>query len=341
MSALALTDHGVMYGALDFYKACHAAGIKPIIGVEGYSVPSLEEKTGRYEYNHLLLLAREQHRLPEPAEADDAGAHARLPGAPAHGPQDAGAVQRRADRHVRLHLRRDTRAAAARRPQRRARRRALVSGCLRPGKLLHRDPGPRRGGIAAGPSSTRLLYDLAREVHAPLLATNDLHYVAARDAEAQDVLLCVQTGKTLEDPKRMKFDSSQYYLKTPDEMARSSRSYPTRCATRWRSPSAATLRSSQAPASFPTSRFRQSSARRMNTCTTSAGRASRTVRRDDRRAGAAARLRVRGHPLQGLHLVLPDRLGLRELRPQPRHALRGPRLGGGQPGGLRRWASPT
>ena len=64
-----------------------------------------------------------------------------------------------------------------------------------------------------------LLYDLAREVHAPLLATNDLHYVAASDAEAQDVLLCVQTGKTLEDPKRMKFDSSQYYLKTPDEMA--------------------------------------------------------------------------------------------------------------------------
>src|SRR5262249_14346090 len=54
----------------------------------------------------------------------------------------------------------------------------------------------------------------------PLLATNDLHYVSAADAEAQDVLLCVQTGKSLDDPKRMKFDSAQYYLKTPVEMAR-------------------------------------------------------------------------------------------------------------------------
>src|SRR5262249_6965558 len=65
-----------------------------------------------------------------------------------------------------------------------------------------------------------LLYDLGRELHAPLLATNDLHYVAAADADAQDVLLCVQTGKTLDEPKRMKFDSQEYYLKTPVEMAR-------------------------------------------------------------------------------------------------------------------------
>src|SRR5262249_35010933 len=65
-----------------------------------------------------------------------------------------------------------------------------------------------------------LLYDLSRDLAAPLLATNDLHYVSATDAEAQDILLCVQTGKTLDDPKRMKFDSVHYYLKTPDEMAR-------------------------------------------------------------------------------------------------------------------------
>ncbi|MDE3231510.1 MAG: PHP domain-containing protein, partial [Chloroflexota bacterium] len=58
MSSLALTDHGTMYGALEFYKACKAGGIKPITGVEGYLVPSLEEKTGRYEYNHQLLLAK-------------------------------------------------------------------------------------------------------------------------------------------------------------------------------------------------------------------------------------------------------------------------------------------
>src|SRR5258708_22492770 len=65
-----------------------------------------------------------------------------------------------------------------------------------------------------------LLYELAREMDTPTLATNDLHYVAAADADAQDVLLCVQTGKTLDEPKRMKFDSQEYYLKTPEEMAR-------------------------------------------------------------------------------------------------------------------------
>ena len=59
-----------------------------------------------------------------------------------------------------------------------------------------------------------LLYDLHRETGVPLLATNDLHYVSAGDADAQDVLLCVQTGKTLDEPKRMKFDSKEYYLKT-------------------------------------------------------------------------------------------------------------------------------
>ncbi|HZC79169.1 MAG TPA: PHP domain-containing protein, partial [Ktedonobacterales bacterium] len=58
MDALALTDHGGMYGTIEFYKACKAAGIKPIVGIEGYLAPSIEEKTGRYEYNHLLLLAK-------------------------------------------------------------------------------------------------------------------------------------------------------------------------------------------------------------------------------------------------------------------------------------------
>ena len=160
-------------------------------------MPSLEEKTGRYEYNHLLLLARRQRRLPQSAQADDAGPHARLPGAPAHGQEDAGRARRGADRHVGLPLRRDSRTAAQGRPQRRAGGGALVSGCLRAGKFLHRGAGPRRAGFAAGQAQSDALRP-RRETGAPLLATNDLHYVAASDAEAQDVLLCVQTGKTLE-----------------------------------------------------------------------------------------------------------------------------------------------
>ncbi|HEU0025970.1 MAG TPA: DNA polymerase III subunit alpha [Ktedonobacterales bacterium] len=218
MSALALTDHGVMYGALDFYKACLEGGIKPIIGVEGYSVPSLQEKTGRYEYNHLLLLA-----------SDNTGYHNLLKLttlAHTRGYQ----ARPRMDRKM---LEQYSGGLIA------------TSGCISgeiPELLLRGDLNGARAAArwyqdVFGPESfyieiqdhgapespqnqlNPLLYDLAREVHAPLLATNDLHYVAASDAEAQDVLLCVQTGKTLEDPKRMKFDSSQYYLKTPDEMA--------------------------------------------------------------------------------------------------------------------------
>ncbi len=219
MDALALTDHGGMYGSIEFYKACKAAGIKPIIGVEGYSVPSLEEKTGRYEYNHLLLLAKDQvgyHNLLKLTTLAHTKGYQARP-------------------------RIDKKMLAAH-----AEGLIVTSGCLSgeiPELLLKGDLNGARAAARwyldvfgpenfyievqdhAAPDSPQvklnpMLYDLSRETGAPLLATNDLHYVAASDAEAQDVLLCVQTGKTLDEPKRMKFDSQHYYLKTPDEMAR-------------------------------------------------------------------------------------------------------------------------
>ncbi|HEX5158695.1 MAG TPA: DNA polymerase III subunit alpha [Ktedonobacterales bacterium] len=219
MDALALTDHGGMYGSIEFYKACKAAGIKPILGVEGYAVPSLEEKTGRYEYNHLLLLAKDQigyHnllRLTTLAHTKGYQARPRI---------DKKMLAEYAEGLI------------------------VTSGCLSgeiPELLLRDDLNGARAAARwyqdvfgpenfyievqdhAAPDSPQnklnpMLYNLARETGAPLLATNDLHYVAADDAQAQDVLLCVQTGKTLDEPKRMKFDSQHYYLKTPDEMAR-------------------------------------------------------------------------------------------------------------------------
>ena len=219
MDALALTDHGGMYGSIEFYKACKAAGVKPILGVEGYSVPSLEEKTGRYEYNHLLLLAKDQvgyHNLLKLTTLAHTKGYQARP-------------------------RIDKKMLAAH-----AEGLIVTSGCLSgeiPELLLKGDLNGARAAARwyldvfgpenfyievqdhAAPDSPQvklnpMLYDLSRETGAPLLATNDLHYVAASDAEAQDVLLCVQTGKTLDEPKRMKFDSQHYYLKTPDEMAR-------------------------------------------------------------------------------------------------------------------------
>src|SRR5258706_462959 len=219
MDALALTDHGGMYGTIEFYKACKAAGIKPIIGVEGYLAPSIEEKTGRYEYNHLLLLAKTRvgynTLLKLTTIAHTRGYHYRP----------------RVDKRVLAEH---------------AEGLIVTSGCLSgeiPELLLKGDLNGARAAArwyreVFGPDNfyieiqnhngaeseqsrlNPLHYELAREMDTPLLATNDLHYVAAADADAQDVLLCVQTGKTLDEPKRMKFDSQEYYLKTPEEMAR-------------------------------------------------------------------------------------------------------------------------
>ena len=92
------------------------------------------------------------------------------------------------------------------------------------------------------------LLQIAKDLDLPLLATNDLHYTHAADAEAHEVLLCVQTGKTLADPKRFRFDASDFYLKTAAEMrarlARAARGLRQHAA---RSPSAATCRSPRAP----------------------------------------------------------------------------------------------
>jgi DNA polymerase-3 subunit alpha len=219
MHALALTDHGGMYGTLEFYKKAREAGIKPIIGVEGYLAPSIEDRTTRYEYNHLLLLARDQigynNLLKLTTIAHTRGYHYRP----------------RVDKKV---------------LEQHSGGLIVTSGCLSgeiPELLLKGDLNAARRAAkwyrdVFGPENfylevqdhqapdspqaklNQLIYDLHRETGVPLLATNDLHYVSAADAEAQDILLCVQTGKTLDEPKRMKFDSDQYYLKTPDEMAR-------------------------------------------------------------------------------------------------------------------------
>jgi len=219
MRALALTDHGTMYGTLEFYKTCTAAGIKPILGVEGYLVPSLEEKTGRYEYNHQLLLARTTqgyHNLIKLTTY----AHTR--GYRARPRMDKKMLAEHAEGLIatsscisgeipELLLRGDLNGARAA-----ARWFQDVFGPKNFYIEVQDHDAPESPQVKLNP----LLYDLAKEVGAPLLATNDLHYVASSDADAQDVLLCIQTGKSLEDPKRMKFDSHEYYLKTPEEMAR-------------------------------------------------------------------------------------------------------------------------
>jgi DNA polymerase-3 subunit alpha len=218
MSALALTDHGAMYGAIEFYQACQEASIKPIIGCEAYLAPrSLAERSGQYDYWHLLLLAE-----------NDAG-YRNLLKLTTIAHTQGFYLRPRLDRATLEHYSEGIIATSS-----------CLSGEI-PKLLLKGDLNGARQTLAwyrevfrdrfylelqdhAAPDGeqarlNQLLLDLQRESGLPLIATNDLHYVAAEDAASQDALLCIQLGKTLDDPKRMRFDSQEYYLKSPEQMA--------------------------------------------------------------------------------------------------------------------------
>ncbi len=219
MRSLAITDHGAMFGVIEFYKACKGAGINPIIGVESYLTPNaMEDHSGKYDYYHLLLLAHNevgyQNLLKLTSLAHTKGYHLR--------PRiDKKTLEQHAEGLIATST--------------------CISGEI-PSLLLKEDIngarqvinwyrdvfGPERffleiqDHLAAESTQgkvNQMLYDLHKETGLPLVATNDLHYVHAEDAQTQDILLCVQTGKTIDDAKRMKFDSQHYYLKSADEMA--------------------------------------------------------------------------------------------------------------------------
>src|SRR2546421_2681154 len=226
MGHLAITDHGAMYGAIEFYKAGKAGGINPIIGIEAYLTDDMRDHSKRFsdDYHHLLLLAKNNtgyyNLLKLTTIAHTQGWHLR--------PRiDKKALAQYAEGLI------------------------VTSSCLSgeiPKTLLKEKVdeayamagwyqevfGPEHfylevqehaGIFEDGQPSpqgqlNQLLYRMHKELHIPMVATNDLHYVDAHDATSHDVLLCVQTGKQLTTPKRMKFDSQEYYLKSPQEMAR-------------------------------------------------------------------------------------------------------------------------
>lgn len=219
MPALALTDHGVMYGAIHFYKACKAAGIKPILGCEVYVAPrgrrDRERRADRDPY-HLTLLAA------------DAEGYLNLMELVTIGQTEGLYYKPRVDREV---LARHSRGLVC------------LSGCLAgevAQKALAGDSdgvrevvgtyrdifGPdryllevQRHGIGDQERVNEALKLASREFGLRLVATNDLHYVHRHDAEAHDVLLCLQTGANYDDPKRWRFDSHDFFLKTAAEMA--------------------------------------------------------------------------------------------------------------------------
>ncbi len=219
MPALALTDHGVMYGAIHFYKACKAAGIKPILGFEAYVAPrSLEMREGRADRDpyHLTLLA-----------ANPEG-YLNLMALCTTGQMKGLYYKPRIDREA---LARHSAGLIA------------LSGCLGgevATKVTSGDVegaretvsayrgifGPdryllevQRHGLPEQERVNEILAGFSNEFGLRMAATNDLHYVHQHDAEAHDVLLCLQTGANFDDPKRWRFESQDFYLKTAAEMA--------------------------------------------------------------------------------------------------------------------------
>ncbi|MGA2976274.1 MAG: DNA polymerase III subunit alpha [Spirochaetia bacterium] len=221
MPHLALTDHGTMFGVLAFYKECRKQGITPIIGMEAYKAPgSRLEKSGGEKgarHHHLVLLAR------------NAAGYANLLALSSLGYTEGFYYKPRIDDELlqRHHeglialsacLAGDIPAAILNGQSEEARARALYYRELfgPDGFFLE----VQDHGIPEQTVVNRELVKLSRETGIPLAATNDIHYTEREDARAQDVLICIGTGKKVSEGKRMKFEHPEFYFKSGDEMAK-------------------------------------------------------------------------------------------------------------------------
>lgn len=241
MPALAITDHGNMFGTYEFYYACKDAGIKPIIGLEGYLTPGTargdrsrvrwgnggeDDVSGGGAYTHLTLLSRTtegMHNLFRLASKSSIEGFYFKP---------------RMDREL---LEQYSKGLIA------------TTGCpsgevqtrLRLGQYDQalqaasdmRDIFGKENyycelmdhGLDIERRVTKDLLRLAKELGLPLIASNDLHYTHAEDAHAHAALLCVQSASTLDDPKRFKFGADEFYLKSPRQMRDIFREFPEAC----------------------------------------------------------------------------------------------------------------
>ncbi len=229
MTSCAISDHGCLFGAVDFYRNMCGAGLKPIIGCEVYVAPrSMDQREGKLDDDpyHLVLLA-----------ADDVG-YANLMEISSAAYTRGFYYKPRVDKD---YLAQHSAGLVA------------LSACLSgevPRRLkmdgldvarktvgVYRDIfGPERfflevqsNGMQVQDELNRRLVELSRDTGVPLVATNDVHYLRRDDARAHDVLLCIQTSSTVDDPGRMRFPTDEFYLKSPEEMERALGHIPGAC----------------------------------------------------------------------------------------------------------------
>ena len=221
MDSLAITDHGVMYGVIDFYRACKAAEIKPIIGCEVYVAPGSrfdKEAIGQGDdrYYHLVLLA------------EDNTGYSNLMKIVSRGFTEGFYYKPRVDYEVLEKYHEGIIALSAclagevARDITRDNYEEAKKAALHYQDIFGKDNfflELQDHGIPAQRLVNQELMRMSRETGIELVCTNDIHYTYAEDAEAHDLLLCLQTGKKVTDTDRMRYEGGQYYCKSPEEMA--------------------------------------------------------------------------------------------------------------------------
>lgn len=224
MRAVAITDHGNMFGAVEFYKRAKSSGVKPIIGMEGYiAVGSrFSKKEADPKYHHLILLAKNNQGYHNLAKLSSIGY---LEGYYYRPRFDKETLAKHREGlivtsaclqgEVAYHLARDNDKVAER---------AIAWYKEVFGEDYYLEVQNHR--IPEQQKVNEKLRKLSRKYDLPLVATNDLHYAEHQDHFAHDVLLCIGTGKTLKDEKRFRFDGTDFYLKDQGEMRRLFQDFP-------------------------------------------------------------------------------------------------------------------
>ena len=219
MENLAITDHGAMYGVIDFYKECKAQDVHPVIGCEVYVAErSRFQKEGRSdaEYYHLVLLAETQQGYENLIKMVSLGF---IEGFYYKPRIDLDLLRENHEGIIALSA-----CLAGAVP------RALIGSGYEKAKEVALEYAEIMGegnfylelqdhGIPEQAQVNQQLLRMSRETGLPLVATNDVHYTYKEDAAAHDILLCIQTGKKVDDQDRMRYEGGQFYLKSPEEMA--------------------------------------------------------------------------------------------------------------------------
>ncbi len=219
MDSAAITDHGVMYGVIDFYRACREEGINPILGCEVYVAPNSrfdrEITGGEDRYYHLVLLAENNK------------GYENLMKIVSRGHTEGYYYRPRVDMEVLREFHEGIIALSAclagevprniiKGLTEEAEKAALkYEECFGKGNYFLE---LQDHGIPAQSTVNAALINMSRKLNIPLVCTNDVHYTYADDVEPHDILLCIQTGKKLSDENRMRYEGGQYYVKSEEEM---------------------------------------------------------------------------------------------------------------------------